>query len=607
MYPHLTGPGSGNIRNSEHFCRELLRRFPGARLCVIAATTPAWALEHTGPLLCVTREAPAKPFRSGDFGFLRGDSSAEALAALRTARARHAGGFDIIFIDHDHRLPALVAQVNAALPLAHAKTVFLFDDAVPPTIGMAGPEPTQGWWVGEVWMLAHMLAPEGPQGRLLTCALPPTGLMVAAGFAPIDPAAVDRTRAAMAGVTTDAALAEVSSYTRHDIAFDAACELLQAELPEDEVRVVPSTGHEPLPRRILVPQQAWLKPPPAFVCNLSSHGLDPRRLFEAQRHTHAKMIDSFEDATLLGFGAIIKDGRYFHRYVNSAELMLARLADGFGGYSNEATGLHRFGDAVVLPRERLEDPVVLDMPVLFGTPEEPHNWGMWLLIGLPSAAEFLANRDRYGKFLCYAEQPWQRRLLEMVGIGPAELIRHDVSRSYRCSALHLIRHSARDLFVTADERAIFAALADRIARPPATGTPEKLFISRLTRTRKLGAYRGMTNEEALIEGLQHLGFVAVEPEYLPFEEQVALFRNARSIVGLGGAAMFNTVFCRPGTRVVTIESTLTFVDAHTNIFGSLGLDYGVILGDEDLTDPRASQRRWSLDVPRALERIAAWS
>jgi hypothetical protein len=411
----------------------------------------------------------------------------------------------------------------------------------------------------------------------------------------------------MAGVTTDAALAELASYSPHGLALEAACELLVAALPEELVEVVASTGEEPVLRRELVPRKTWLKPPPAFVCNLSSHGLDPRRLFDASREVHAKTVATFEDALLLGFGAILQDGRYFYRHEVHPDRMLARIADTFGQYANERTGLHRHGGRVVLARERLQDPVRLDMPVLLGTPDEPHNWGMWLLLGLPSVAEFLANRDRYAKFLCYVQHPWQRRLLKLAGLDPADLIPHDFARTYRCGELHLISHSWRDLIVTADERMMFVALGDRISRPPAAGTPEKIFVSRLTLTQKHGAYRGLNNEEALIVALQRLGYVVVEPEQLPFEEQVALFRNARSIVGLGGAAMFNAVFCRPGTRVVTIESSLTFVDAHTNIFGSLGLDYGVILGDEDLTDPRASQRRWSLDVPRALERIAAWS
>ena len=59
-------------------------------------------------------------------------------------------------------------------------------------------------------------------------------------------------------------------------------------------------------------------------------------------------------------------------------------------------------------------------------------------------------------------------------------------------------------------------------------------------------------------------------------------------------------------RVVTIESSLTFVDAHANIFGSPGLGDRVILGDEDRTDERPVQRRWSLDLPRIMEQIASW-
>jgi capsular polysaccharide biosynthesis protein len=67
--------------------------------------------------------------------------------------------------------------------------------------------------------------------------------------------------------------------------------------------------------------------------------------------------------------------------------------------------------------------------------------------------------------------------------------------------------------------------------------------------------------------------------------------------------MFNVVFSTPGTRVITIESTTNFIDAHTNIFGSAGLEYGVIFGREDRTDPRPNQKRWSLDVDRAVEII----
>jgi capsular polysaccharide biosynthesis protein len=103
--------------------------------------------------------------------------------------------------------------------------------------------------------------------------------------------------------------------------------------------------------------------------------------------------------------------------------------------------------------------------------------------------------------------------------------------------------------------------------------------------------------------LRQLDFEIIEPEDMSFEAQVAIFRGADIVVGLGGAGMFNTIFCKPGARVVTIESGVVFVNSHTNLFGSLGLDYGVILGEEDSSDPRPVQKRWTLNVPAAIKQI----
>ena len=112
-------------------------------------------------------------------------------------------------------------------------------------------------------------------------------------------------------------------------------------------------------------------------------------------------------------------------------------------------------------------------------------------------------------------------------------------------------------------------------------------------------------ERALIDALAPLGFVAVEPETLPFAAQIQLFNQADVIVGLGGAGLFNAVFARPGTRIVTIESTAHWVHAHANLFTTAGLDYGVIFGQEDPSDTRAMHRRWHLDVPAAVAAIAS--
>jgi capsular polysaccharide biosynthesis protein len=184
-----------------------------------------------------------------------------------------------------------------------------------------------------------------------------------------------------------------------------------------------------------------------------------------------------------------------------------------------------------------------------------------------------------------------------------DLIEHDIVRGYSCERISVIRPSHRDLMITEGDFASFRHLVERVVGTTASPGKRKVFLSRLSRTEK-GAYRGLVNETELIEGLVKLGLEIVEPENLTFAEQIRLFSETDALVGLGGAGMFNAVFCQPKTRLISIESSMAFLDAHCNIFGSMDLNYGVIIGEVDSTDERPSQKRWSVDVDMALNAIA---
>ena len=106
----------------------------------------------------------------------------------------------------------------------------------------------------------------------------------------------------------------------------------------------------------------------------------------------------------------------------------------------------------------------------------------------------------------------------------------------------------------------------------------------------------MTNEDALIVAMVGLGFEIHEPEKLSIPDQIRLFREAELVVGLGGAAFFNVVFCRPGTRVVSIESSTQFVDGHARLFASSGHRFAFVFGRQDETDPQPVHKRWTIDV-----------
>ena len=112
------------------------------------------------------------------------------------------------------------------------------------------------------------------------------------------------------------------------------------------------------------------------------------------------------------------------------------------------------------------------------------------------------------------------------------------------------------------------------------------------------------NERELADRLVAMGYSPIDPEYLAPEEQIELFGSERRIVVLGGAGLFNAVFCKPGTKIVDIESSHDHLENHSTVLSSMDADYGIILGQVDQDDPASHNKRWTVDVERAVAAIA---
>lgn len=95
--------------------------------------------------------------------------------------------------------------------------------------------------------------------------------------------------------------------------------------------------------------------------------------------------------------------------------------------------------------------------------------------------------------------------------------------------------------------------------------PEKFFISRKHTSRR------NFNEDEVFSVLQKMGFERVFPEDLTFEEQIALFNKAKCIVGGGGAAMTNLMFCNKDCKVLIINKTMDQVPCFTTIPYAIGV------------------------------------
>ncbi len=342
-----------------------------------------------------------------------------------------------------------------------------------------------------------------------------------------------------------------------------------------------------------------------MAADLSGRKVEIAPLLASVQQTHAATLDVLSDARLVWSDCFVLGDGLFQPYFSDADRYYAwaMAVRDAGSMASQTAGITVHGDRYAIDDAKFAAPEAVDAPVMFATPQEPHNWGLFLLNAVPAIAHFQANRSSLAKLFVYLHHPNMRALTQLLGVATDDIQPHDVFRSYRFREIHLLRQSKMDFFVGRLARDVFAGLAARAMARYVGRLAPRIFISRIRRSREPDAPRGLINEAALAAALGELGFVTLEPETLPAIGQIQLFAQAEMIVGLSGAGMFNTVFCKPGTRVVSIESMPVVLERHATLFASLELDYSVILGREDEADPRKLHRRWRIDLDAALRHI----
>lgn len=342
---------------------------------------------------------------------------------------------------------------------------------------------------------------------------------------------------------------------------------------------------------------------PMFVHDLSgrelTHNLMEPVILEAAR----TVLCTYDRPSLRGVETIItRSDHIITRYIHGDQSRIEVYANDGGRYYGSANmGIVKDGERIFIEDQ---DEVTLSGLHALISPEEAYNYGMWLLQVIPYV-DYLQQAGFDGRFLCFAENEWQKRFLEFMGISDRVEVQVN-GQAYRIDGpLKAFRQTYRNLALTAREREAMACLTRRADICSAMPVHERVFISRRRRSISAPLYRGLTNEDALIEAMQADGFFVVEPEYLSFAEQVSLFSQADVIVGLGGAGMFNTVFCKPDAKVVSIESSNVWIEAHANLFATAGVDYGIIFGAEDMSYEQEYHRPWSVDVEAVIRILRA--
>jgi capsular polysaccharide biosynthesis protein len=274
---------------------------------------------------------------------------------------------------------------------------------------------------------------------------------------------------------------------------------------------------------------------------------------------------------------------------------------------NEETGLRRLADA---------GPFVLDLRGravrhLSGTTvvlssSEPSNYGSWLFRVLPK----LETLKRLGlgdeaRFLVWVGTPAFRDYLRLLGVPEERIIHHDpknVIYALDNALVPSVRNN--QAFLDAESLALYSRMRDQLGEKQSAGN--RIYISRLSQSQQ-GSPRAMRNEPELIERLKAIGFRIVSPERLSVAEQVRVFSSAEMVVGPSGSGMFNVVFCRPGTKVIDIESEPHWIHAHLCLFASCGLRAGIFVGKAIDGDFTIHHKPWSVNIEDLIRRIDAFS
>ena len=349
------------------------------------------------------------------------------------------------------------------------------------------------------------------------------------------------------------------------------------------------------------PAVDWKKPPPRILHDSFSGSLGPAAVRAGWRRSQPRRLDRLRDVSLAWSNFFIAGDRCTSIY-DDPRTAVSGIVD-WPDLADTA-GIHRQGDDFVVSRSRLQGAERIAGRTLHASSDEPHNWGMFLLYVLPAVAHFAENRHAYDKLLVYAGRPNMKEMLWLLGIKPGDVIFHDCSRAYHFESIDVFRQPRRDFFVAKEARAIYAGLRERVAGSVTVPSARRIYVGRRRWTAEMGGYRVLLNECELEDRLAAMGYDPVNPECLGPEAQIELFGSARQIVVLGGAALFNAVFCRPGTKIVDIESTCDHLENHSTVLSSMGADYGIILGRVDQGDPSSHNKRWTIDVERAATAIA---
>jgi hypothetical protein len=93
-------------------------------------------------------------------------------------------------------------------------------------------------------------------------------------------------------------------------------------------------------------------------------------------------------------------------------------------------------------------------------------------------------------------------------------------------------------------------IGESVRSDPLDSWPESIYFSRS----RLGGTPRFPHERLIGKIMADLGYVILHPEAFSFENQIRLMQRAKRVAGIDGSAMHLAIFCKPGTKVICLDT-----------------------------------------------------
>lgn len=256
----------------------------------------------------------------------------------------------------------------------------------------------------------------------------------------------------------------------------------------------------------------------------------------------------FEDLNLMAHGVLF----YEDKILSDPSIHLSPAQLKAGGINPNVFELNNKN---IILQKNLRISKITGEAIPISRPDEAV-YGHWLVDILPRV--ILAKHEGYEcPLISTIHIPnYARDLLSLIGFDDKNIITYKPAVEYveiekAIVPSYLRQESGFSNLMSLTSNAFSAYWSDK--------SEKKIFVSR-------GDYNSnqtLVNRAELIQLLEKHGFDIIEPHKLDIKEQISKFSEADLVIGEYDSAMHNTIFCKPNTRVIVLQSAtpLPFVQA----------------------------------------------